>query len=116
GADYRVHFRNILLNLVSKAFYQAAGYNQALGLAGGLVTRHFKDGIDRFLLGAGDKGTGVDDDHVGIFGRWSQLSPGLRQNAHHDLAIDEVLGAAQAYKADFEGSRRRASSGDRFSG
>ena len=37
-----------------------------------------------------------------------QLGPGLRQHAHHHLAVHEVLGAAQAYKTNLGGGHRLA--------
>ena len=64
----RVHFRNVLLNIVAETLHQAAGDHQLPGAPGGLVLRHFQDGVDRLLLGAGDERAGVDHDHVGFFG------------------------------------------------
>ena len=100
-ANHRVNFRNVLLNLVAETFDQAARNHQFLGAAGGLVLGHLQDGVYRFLLGAGDKRAGVDHDHVGFFGAGDQCRPGLGEHAHHDLAIHEVFGAPQAYKANF---------------
>src|SRR5208282_902112 len=62
GADDRVHFRNVLSDLIAKTLDQAAGNHEALRLAARLlavqlpfVTGHFEDGIDGFLLRAADK-------------------------------------------------------------
>ncbi len=64
----RVHFRNILANFVAIALDQAARHDQLARPAIGLVPRHFQNRVHRFLLGAIDKGAGVDHDDVGIFG------------------------------------------------
>ena len=98
-ANDRVHFRNVLADLVVKTFHQAPGDDQSFCFAAGLVAGHFEDRVDRFLLGAGDKRAGVHDDDVGVLRVGSEFGPGLRQHAHHHLAIDEVLGAAEAHKA-----------------
>ena len=60
---------------------------------------HFQDRVDRFLLGAFDERAGIDDDDVGIFGARGQFGSGPRQQAHHDFAVHQVLGAAQADEA-----------------
>ena len=99
-AHDRVHFRNILANVVAKAFDQASGDDQFAGAAIGLVARHLQNGVHGFLLRAGDERTGVDHDDIGIFGARNQLGSGLRQHAHHDFAIHQILGAAQADEAD----------------
>ncbi len=103
-ADDRIHLRNILSNLVAKAFHQTAGDDQFSGLPVHLVFRHFQDGVHRLLLCAADERACVDHDHVGIFCGMRQLGTSLSQHAHHDLAIHEVLGATQADEANLGGS------------
>ena len=95
----RVDFGNVLADLVAKALDQASCYDQFLCLAAGFVGGHFEDRIDRLLLGALDKRAGVDYDHVGVFRSAGQLRSCPRQQAHHHLAIHEILGAAQANEA-----------------
>ena len=56
----------------------------------------------------------IDNDDIGVFGRRCQFGSSLRQHAHHDLAIDEVLGAAEAHEADLDRRRPRPISGTRF--
>ena len=94
-----IDFGNVFADLVAEAFDQASGDDQLLRLASGLVRGHFEDRVDRLLLGAFDERAGVDDDHVGVFGAASEFGAGAGQQAHHDFAIDEVLGAAQADEA-----------------
>ncbi len=74
-SDHRVDFRNVLTNLVAETLHQAARDHQLPGAAVGLVLGHLQDGVDRFLLGAGDERAGVDHDHVGVFGAGDQLRP-----------------------------------------
>ncbi len=56
---------------------------------------------DSFLAGI-DEAAGVDDQHVGLVGMRRQLVALGRKLAHHDFAIDEVLGATQTDKTDFQ--------------
>ncbi len=70
---------------------------------------HFQDRVHRFLLSALDERTGVHDDNVGVLGLGSEFRAGTRQQSHHDLAVDEVLGTAQADESDLR--RRRLSFG-----
>ena len=66
-----------------------------------ILLRHFQNGIDRLLLGRVNKRAGIYHDHVGVFGARRDLRSAGLQHAHHYLAIDEVLGAAQADKPNF---------------
>ncbi len=99
GAHNGVDFRNVFANLVAEALDEASGDDEFLRLASGLVRGHLEDGIDRFLLGAFDERAGVDDDHVGVFGAAGEFGAGAGEQAHHDFAVDEVFGAAQADEA-----------------
>ena len=64
------------------------------GRAGGLVAGHFEDGVDGFLLGGVDEAAGVDDEDFGLFGVGGEARAGAVEQAHHDLGVDEVFGAA----------------------
>src|SRR5690606_28606575 len=68
---------------------------------------------DRLLLGLFDEAAGVDDDGVGVVDRGGQLVAGLAQLTQHDLAVDAVLGAAEADHAHSGagGGRKHGSSG-----
>ena len=72
-----------------------------LRAAFGFVLRHLQDGVYRFLLGRVDERAGVYHDDVGIFGAGREFGTGVSEHTHHDLAVDEVLGATEADKADF---------------
>ena len=58
------------------------------------VAGHFEDGVDGFLLGCVDEAAGVDDEDVGLFGPGGQACAAAIEKAHHDLGVDQVLGAA----------------------
>ena len=103
----RIHFRDVLTDIITKTFYQAARDHQFPGPPRALVLRHFEDGVDRFLLGAGNERAGIDHDDVGVFSVRDQLGPGLLQKTHHHFAVHQVLGTAQAYKAHPGRARRR---------
>ena len=108
GSNDGVDFRNVLLDLVAEAFDQASGDDEFFRVAAGFVGSHLEDGVDRFLLRAFDEGAGVDDDDVSVFRAASQFGSGARQQAHHDFAVDQVLGAAEADEADFLRAREVA--------
>ncbi len=99
GSDDRIDFGNILANLIAEALDEASGDHQFLGLARSFVAGHFEDGVHRLLLRALDERAGVDHDHVGVFGAAGEFGAGTGQKAHHDFAVDEILGAAQTDEA-----------------
>lgn len=105
GANHRINFRHISANFIVKTLDQASGDYQALRLAVRLVASHFQNCVDGFLLCAGNKGAGIHDDHVSISRVWSKFGTALGEHTHHDLAINEILRAAQAHKTYFCGSR-----------
>ena len=94
GADYGVDFWDALLDFVAVALDEAAGDNELAGRTGGLEAGHFEDGVDGFLLGRVDEATGVDDEDLGFFWVRGEACAGAVEQAHHDLGVDEVLGAA----------------------
>ena len=106
GAYDGVDFGDVLADFVAVALDEAAGYDEALGAAsvGDLVLDHLEDGVDGFLLGGVDEAAGVDDEDVGVFGAGGELGSSAMEQAHHDLGVDEVLGAAErdeAYRGAF---------------
>jgi len=94
GADDGVDFGNGLHDLVAIALDEAAGDDEFAGGAGGFVAGHFQDGVDGLLLGGVDEGAGVDDEDFGVFGAGGEAGSGAVEQAHHDLGVDEVFGAA----------------------
>ncbi len=103
GADDGVDFRNVLPDFVAVALDQAAGDDEFLRRAGGLVAGHLEDGVDRLLLGGVDKLAGIDDEDLGLFGMCGEARAGAVEQAHHDLGVDEVFGAAERNKAHGRG-------------
>jgi hypothetical protein len=64
------------------------------------VLRHLEDGVDRLLFRLIDERTGIYHQNVGRLRAAGHLRACPVKQAHHDLAIDQVFGAAQAHKAD----------------
>src|SRR5262249_49121922 len=79
---------------------EAPRHHQAPGPAALLLPRHLQDGVHGLLLGAVDEGAGVHDDHVGGRRVRHHLVAAGLELADHDLAVDQVLGAAEADEAD----------------
>jgi hypothetical protein len=110
GADDGVDLWDILLNLVTVAFNQAAGDDDALGLAAILllVLDHFEDRVDRLLFGRVDEAAGVNDDDLGVFSIRRQFGSIVVEQPHHHLGVNEVLRAAKGDKAHLGTSRGRS--------
>jgi hypothetical protein len=105
GAYYCVYFGDVLLDFVAIALDEAAGDYDALGFssvgAADFVLDHLEDGVDGLLLGGVDEAAGVDDDDLGVFGAGGELGAVVVEQAHHDLGVDEVFGAAEGDETDF---------------
>ena len=91
---------NLGADVIAVAFDQASGNDELLCTAGGFEASHFQDSVDRFLLGGVNEGAGIDDEDVGLPGIGGEAGAGLLQQAHHDFAIHQIFGAAEADKAD----------------
>ena len=102
GADDGVDFRHLALDLIAIALDQASRHDQLFCPADLLVLGHFEDGVDRFFFGRIDEAAGVDDEHVGLIGMWRELVPAGHKLPHHDFAVNQILGTAQADKTDFQ--------------
>ena len=103
GTDHRVDLGDVFLDFVAIALDQASGDDQLLRFSMGLVASHLEDGVDRFLFGRVDEGAGIDDQHVGSGGIVGDARAGVVEQAHHDFAVDEVLGATEADESDPQG-------------
>jgi hypothetical protein len=105
GADYSVYFGDVLLDLVAVALDETAGDDDALGFssvgAADFVLDHLEDSVDGLLLGGVDEAAGVDDDDLGVFGSGGEFGSVVMEEAHHDLGVDEVFGAAEGDEAYF---------------
>ena len=94
-----LNFRDVFADLVAVTLDETAGDDELAGAAGGFVAGHFEDGRDRLLLGGVDEGTGVDDEDFGVLGAGGEARAGAVEEAHHDLGVDEVFGAAERDEA-----------------
>jgi hypothetical protein len=94
--------------LIAEAFDKASRDHQLLRLASSLVACHFQDRVHRFLLRAIYERAGVDHDDVGVFGAAGQFGSGARKHAHHDFAVDQVLGASETNESHLLRTRVRA--------
>jgi hypothetical protein len=75
---------------------EAARDNHSAELALAFELEHFVDGAERFLPGLLNKAAGVDDGEVGALGVIHQLVTVELQHAEHPLAINQILGTAEA--------------------
>ena len=105
GAEDGVDFRDLLPQFIAVALDQAACHDQAASPADTLVLGSLEDRIDRLLLGRFDEAAGVDDQCLGLAGILRQLVPAGLEQPHHDLAVNQVLRAAQANESDLHLSR-----------
>ena len=94
GADDGVDFRNAFADFIAIALDEAAGDDELFGVTLGFEAGHLEDGVDGFLLGGIDEGAGVDDEDFGLFGTGGQARATAVEEAHHDLGVDQVFGAA----------------------
>ena len=101
-ANHCVDLGDVSLDLVPVALHKTAGDDKLLRAAAvcDLVFNHLEDGVDRLLLGGVDERAGVDHEDLGVFGARRELSAAAMQQAHHDLGVDEVLGAAERDKTN----------------
>ena len=106
GADHGVNFRDLLADVVAIAFDHAAGDDQFLRAPEFFVFGHFQDRVHGLFLRGLDEAAGVDDEHVGLARARREFVAGARKNAHHHLAIHEVLGASQADESNFRHAER----------
>ena len=105
GAEDGIDFRDLLLQFIAVALDQASCHHQSAGPADSLVFGSLEDGIDRLLLGGLDEAAGVDNQCLGLAGILRQLVAAGLEQSHHDLAVNQVLRAAQANESDLHLSR-----------
>ena len=94
GAEIGIHIGDFLLQFRFVALTQAARYKDLVQAAGFLLPYLFKNGIDAFLLGVGNKAAGIDHHDVpgGLMHHILLAGPQL---PHQHLGIIAVLGTAQ---------------------
>ena len=100
GRSARIYIWDFALQFIAVTLDKATCDNQPLQLAGLLELGHLKNRIDRFLSSGIDKTASVDDEHVRSLRIGSQLVPLTREQTHHHLAIDKVLGTTEADHSD----------------
>ena len=76
GSDDSIDFGNILANLIAEALDEASGDYKFLSLARCFVAGHFENRVHGLLLRALNERTGVDHDHVGVFGTTGEFGAG----------------------------------------
>ena len=99
-SHHGIDFRNLLENLVAKAFDKATGDNQLAGRPKFLVLGHLQNRVDRLFLRGLNETARIDDEDLRLIRPGRELIPLARKNTHHHLAVDEVLRASQADESD----------------
>jgi hypothetical protein len=97
-ADDSVNFRDLLEDLIPVAFDQTAGNDQLFRRAKFLVLGHLQYGVHGLFLRRLDETAGIHDQYLCFIGARGQFIAVAREDTHHDLAIHEVLWAAQTDK------------------
>ena len=64
GSQHRIHFRNLIQNLLLVSLRQAAGHNQHLKPSIRLVLCHLQNRLDALFLGVMDETAGIDDNDI----------------------------------------------------
>ncbi len=100
GAHHGVHFRHLFENLLAKPLDQAARHNQFFRRAEFLVLRHFQDGLDGLFLRRFNEAACIHYQNFRFIRARRQFIPFARKDAHHHLAVHEVLRASQADESD----------------
>ena len=85
-----------LQQLFLLALGQAAGDDHAADVPLALQLEHLVDRGVRLVAGPLDEAAGVDDDEIGAGRLADQLVAVELQQAEHPLAVDQILGAAEA--------------------
>ena len=101
-ADERVDLWDRALQLVVVPLHHAAGHDETPAASRPLEIGHLEDGLDRLAASRIDEGARVHHDDVGLARiRGDRIAPSL-ESAEHHLAVDQVLGAAEADHADLD--------------
>ncbi len=81
----------------SVPLYHASGHNQLFALATFFVSRHFQHGVYGFLGCTLQETARVDHDHIRVIWLLDKFKIVRYQFANHNLAVDAVFWASQAY-------------------
>ena len=101
GAEHCVDLGNLTPQFVAITLGQAARHDEPRAVPVALLRGHLQNRVDRLLFGGVDERAGVDDQHLGALGVGGDLVAGVAGHAQHDLAVDEILGAAETEETDF---------------
>ena len=100
NTEETVHIGKSRRHPVLVALHHAAGDDDLLALAAGLVSTGAQDRFGGLLAGDIDKRAGIDQNDVGAFRRLRQLDPTGFKVTRHNLGVDQVLGATQTDKSN----------------
>ena len=99
-AEQQVDLRNLLQQVLFVTLGQTAGHDQQPAASGVFVLRHFKNRVDRFLLGGTDKSAGVDQQNIRFSGIGRKPVSSVPQKAQSGFRVNPVFIASQRNGAD----------------
>ena len=94
-------FRDLGFQVIEVAFRKAADNHDFRP-----VRKHLENRVDRFFLGGFDEAARVDDDEIGVAWVAYEGESVAREHRENHLAVDEVLGAAEAHEPDADHAAR----------
>ena len=100
-AHHSVHLGDLLLDLAAVTLSQAAGDDDLQLRVLLLVGAGLQNVLNGLGLGALDKTAGVDQNNIGFTQVGHRLVTGRKQDVHHHVQIDLVLGAAKGNTCNF---------------
>ena len=87
-------------DLARVALREAPRDDELLEATALLEARHLEDRVDALFLRLTDEAARVDDDHLRLVGLVDDGVTARSRDPEHDLAVDAVLGAAEADEMD----------------
>src|SRR5580692_2542396 len=100
GSYDGIDLRNLLENLVAKAFDETSGDDEFARRAKFLVLGHFQNGVHGLFLRRLNEAARVDDKNLRLLRAGRKLVAFAHKHTHHHLAIHKVLRASQADESD----------------
>jgi hypothetical protein len=99
-AEYRINLGKFVDDLFAVALGKAAGNDDGFELRVLFEPGNIENVVDRFLLCAFDKGTGVDDNDVSLGFLRGDLIARLQHLVQHNLGVHLVFRATEGYKSN----------------